>query len=277
MPRPDPPRWPRVCLPAEPARARASGCSTRTAPTSSSEAWQPPASAQSPCRSAPSPPRRSCTGSCAGPTSRSCSRRTSFRRRDYVASLREAVPGLDLDAEPLRIFIALVPALRQSRLLDGVDSMHTRRLRGRPRACGRCPFRRRVQSVSPADRLVIVHTSGSTSAPKGVIHQHGALLRHLDNLNEIRRLREPRDPLLQLAVLLDRRLRLRAARHAARRRHARVLQRHRPGPCSTCSSGPGRRWSTASRHRRASAEGPDLRRARPEFDPARQPVADHAD
>jgi acyl-coenzyme A synthetase/AMP-(fatty) acid ligase len=35
---------------------------------------------------------------------------------------------------------------------------------------------------------VIVHTSGSTSEPKGVIHGHGALIRHLDNLNQIRRL-----------------------------------------------------------------------------------------
>ena len=35
--------------------------------------------------------------------------------------------------------------------------------------------------------MVIVHTSGSTSEPKGVIHQHGPLIRHLDNLNELRR------------------------------------------------------------------------------------------
>ena len=42
-------------------------------------------------------------------------------------------------------------------------------------------------AVTPADRMVIVHTSGSTSEPKGVVHTHGALIRHLDNLNELRR------------------------------------------------------------------------------------------
>ncbi|TAL02228.1 MAG: long-chain fatty acid--CoA ligase [Rhodospirillaceae bacterium] len=40
--------------------------------------------------------------------------------------------------------------------------------------------------VMPADRLVIIHTSGSTSAPKGVIHTHGTLIRHSNNINEVR-------------------------------------------------------------------------------------------
>jgi acyl-coenzyme A synthetase/AMP-(fatty) acid ligase len=46
------------------------------------------------------------------------------------------------------------------------------------------------EEVTPADRLVIVHTSGSTAEPKGVIHTHGSLLSHLNILNVMRRYHE---------------------------------------------------------------------------------------
>jgi acyl-CoA synthetase (AMP-forming)/AMP-acid ligase II len=48
--------------------------------------------------------------------------------------------------------------------------------------------------VRPADRMAIVHTSGSTSAPKGVVHTHGGLIRHQAELNRLRGL-EPGDRL----------------------------------------------------------------------------------
>jgi acyl-CoA synthetase (AMP-forming)/AMP-acid ligase II len=40
--------------------------------------------------------------------------------------------------------------------------------------------------VTPADRLFMIHTSGSTSRPKGVVHQHGSVIRTLNNINQIR-------------------------------------------------------------------------------------------
>jgi len=42
--------------------------------------------------------------------------------------------------------------------------------------------------VDPCDPLAIIYTSGSTAAPKGVIHTHGSLIGHQRNLNEIRAL-----------------------------------------------------------------------------------------
>jgi acyl-CoA synthetase (AMP-forming)/AMP-acid ligase II len=91
----------------------------------------------------------------------------SFRGRDYVADLPEP---RSLDVPTLhRVVLApaeLGPAADDERLAAA------------------------EAAVSPADRMVIVHTSGSTSDPKGVIHQHGPLIAHLGNLNRLRRYTE---------------------------------------------------------------------------------------
>jgi acyl-CoA synthetase (AMP-forming)/AMP-acid ligase II len=39
--------------------------------------------------------------------------------------------------------------------------------------------------VHPADPLVVIYTSGTTSQPKGVLHGHGALVRHGENLRRL--------------------------------------------------------------------------------------------
>jgi len=40
--------------------------------------------------------------------------------------------------------------------------------------------------VTPADPMVVIYSSGSTTDPKGAIHSHGAVLRHSRNLNAFR-------------------------------------------------------------------------------------------
>ena len=41
-------------------------------------------------------------------------------------------------------------------------------------------------AVSPADHMIVIHTSGSTSAPKGVVHTHGQVIRNMARQNLIR-------------------------------------------------------------------------------------------
>jgi acyl-CoA synthetase (AMP-forming)/AMP-acid ligase II len=46
------------------------------------------------------------------------------------------------------------------------------------------------QQVEPADPMVVVYSSGSTSDPKGAVHAHGAVVRHGANLSRFRPLEE---------------------------------------------------------------------------------------
>ncbi|MBL7492159.1 acyl--CoA ligase [Frankia sp. AgB1.9] len=119
-----------------------------------------------------------------------------FRGHDYVAALGSAVGDLDLQGEQ-PLLAASMPVLRHVFFADGADGGADDGRVGPARTLAALA-RHGVtvdddlapaveESLAPSDRMVIVHTSGSTSAPKGVVHTQGALIRHLANLNEIRR------------------------------------------------------------------------------------------
>jgi acyl-CoA synthetase (AMP-forming)/AMP-acid ligase II len=120
-----------------------------------------------------------------------------YRSQDYVASLAVGVQALDL-SEPPPLRSEAVPSLRRIVFaFDGtpnasppadIDAGWTLHgLLAAPSSVGSDVLAAAEHAVTPADPMVIVHTSGSTCEPKGVIHTHGALVRHLDNLNQLRR------------------------------------------------------------------------------------------
>ena len=111
---------------------------------------------------------------------------TSHRSRDFAAALPEAAGGLEPAAPPL--FDPALPALRRIAFdVPGSAGWSRKALVEAGSRIAADILAAAEDAVRPADRMVVIHTSGSSSEPKGVIHCHGPLIRHVANLNEIRR------------------------------------------------------------------------------------------
>jgi len=117
----------------------------------------------------------------------------AFRGRDFLRAVSDAIPGIDLAVAP-PLHAPVTPALRRVCFDSPPPDVHpgwtTSALVSAGEAVDDDVLEAAQAGVAPGDRMVIVHTSGSTSEPKGVIHQHGPLIRHIDNLNQLRRYRE---------------------------------------------------------------------------------------
>ena len=159
-----------------------------------------------------------------GPAARRRRRRPAgavgYRSHDYADTLAAAVRRSTSLPPPL--LAPSVPTLRSIWFRAG-DRGHPgwtlRRCSSRP-AVDADVLAAAEAAVTPADRMVIVHTSGSTSEPKGVIHGHGVADPPPRQPQRAPAAHRRRGAVRQLAVLLDRRVRLLAARHAGRWRPA---------------------------------------------------------
>lgn len=111
---------------------------------------------------------------------------------DYLDRLERAAPTL-AGQPPERIFVETHPYLRSVWTWGAgrrpwaapVDDLAARGDDVTDALLAACE-----REVTPADPMIVVYSSGSTSDPKGAVHSHGAAVRHAHNLWQMRDLVE---------------------------------------------------------------------------------------
>lgn len=94
---------------------------------------------------------------------------------DVAQRLEAALPGL-ADHRTPHLQIATAPYLRSIAITGGGDAPWATTVDGAQAVSSDILFAAQEQ-VFPADLAIMVHTSGSTADPKGVLHTHGTLVR----------------------------------------------------------------------------------------------------
>jgi acyl-CoA synthetase (AMP-forming)/AMP-acid ligase II len=111
---------------------------------------------------------------------------------DYVARAEEAF-GLAGQTGDRPLFLPAAPHLRRLFVIGksrpGWSTGGLAELETAPAAPDQAVLRRIEDAVSPADHFLVINTSGTTAAPKSVLHNHGAVVRLCYVLSQRRRYR----------------------------------------------------------------------------------------